>query len=171
VRINKVYHANVYVDGTNNLVGRASEITLPEIAAATDEHAAIGMIGTLVLPTGLEALSVSMKWNGYYADRLAMGANPFQAHKLQVRASIESYEAAGRVGEQPLVIMLIGRWTKAPLGTFAHQSQPELEDELACTYLKVTIGGEELVEIDVMENVWRVRGEDVLAGYRANLGG
>ncbi|MBK1691202.1 hypothetical protein CKO33_03355 [Ectothiorhodospira mobilis] len=79
--------ANVYLDGTNNLIGRAGEVTLPEISPAMSEHSGLGMLGTLELPAGLEALSMSTKWTGFYADHLRAGATPFRAHQFQICAS------------------------------------------------------------------------------------
>lgn len=171
MRVSKIFNANIYVDGTNALLGRAKEITLPEVAVKTEEHVGLGMIGALELPTGLSVMTTKIKWAGWYADQLVLGANPFEAHKLQVRAPQESYEAGGRVAEVPLVANLTVRWKKTPLGVFAAQTGQEPEDELTTTYCRVVLGGRELVEIDVIENVWRVDGVDVLERYNKALGG
>jgi P2 family phage contractile tail tube protein len=169
--ISKVYNANVYIDGTNNLLGRAGEVTLPDIAVATEEHMALGMIGKVLLPTGLEAMEAKIKWSGFYADQLKTGADPFTAHKLQLRANVQTFGAAGLTAEKPLVILMTCRWKKSPLGVFGAQKATEYEEELTVTYVKVTLDGEELVEIDVLENVWKVGGKDIVAAYRKNLGG
>jgi P2 family phage contractile tail tube protein len=171
MRISKIFNGNVYVDGTSNLLGKASEITLPDIAVETDEHMALGMIGKVSLPTGLALMEAKIKWAGFYAEQLVNGANPFQAHKLQVRASVESYEAEGRVEETPLVVLMTCRWKKTPLGVIGAQAATEYEEELTVTYVKVTLGGKELIEVDVLENVWKVNGVDILAQYRKNIGG
>jgi len=59
--IQKVFNANVYLDGTNDLMGRASEIKLPEVAAKLAEHGAVGMVGDIKLPTGMQAMSMTFK--------------------------------------------------------------------------------------------------------------
>lgn len=171
MQISKIYNANCYIDGTNSLLGRAAEITLPDIAAETDEHKALGMIGSISFPTGLAAMEAKVKWNGFYPEVLTLGANPFTAHKLQLRASVESYEAGGRVAEKPLIVLMTARFKKTPLGTFGAMTSVEFEQELYATYIKATLDGVELVEIDVMENVWRVGGVDILAAYKKNLQG
>lgn len=171
MNVSKVFNANVYIDGTNSLLGRASEITLPEVAVKKEEHVGLGMIGAIELPTGLGLLTTKIKWKGWYADQLTFGANPFVARKLQVRASQETYGPGGRLAEVPVLVQLTCRWTKTPLGVFAAQAGQEPEDELATTYVRVVLGGVELLEIDVLENVWRVNGEDVLANYNKALGG
>lgn len=170
MQITKVYNANVYLDGTNSLLGKAREIALPTLTVNTEEHKALGMVGAVELPTGLAALVTTITWAGWYADRLAF-TNPFRTHKLQVRANLETYEAGGRIAELPLVASITGSWKVAPLGTFNAGQAGEIQDELRTMYVRVEVDGREVLEIDVGGNVWRVNGEDVLEQYRANLGG
>lgn len=171
MQVQKIYNVNVYIDGTNNLLGRASEMTLPEVTAAQDEHSALGMFGKIMLPTGLDPLEAKIKWNGFYADQQKFGANPFTAHKLQVRGNLQVFDATGLAAEQPFVAHLTCKFKKSPLGVYAPQASPEFEQELSVTYVKTILNGEELVEIDVLNNVWKVGGNDILAAYRKNLGG
>jgi P2 family phage contractile tail tube protein len=170
VQVNKIFHSNVYIDGTNSQIGRASETQLPSIAAVTSEHKGLGMFGTLELPAGLQALVVSVKWAGFYADLKRFGANPFMARRLQWRASLETYDQNGRVAEVPVVFTAAGSWKSSGGGTFKPQEASEFDDELTCTYCKLEVDGEEIYEIDLINNVYRVDGEDLLATMRANLG-
>lgn len=168
--IRKVFNCNIYLDGTNNLLGKAKEVVLPDVVALTEDHKGVGMIGTLELPTGLDKLMTKIKWAGFYPEMFA-GADPFTSHKLQVRASLETFGAGGRTGQVPVIVLLTVTFKKTPLGTFTAGAGQEPEQELSTTYLKLTIDGKEKVEIDVHENVWRVDGKDVLETYRKNLGG
>jgi P2 family phage contractile tail tube protein len=171
MQIAKLYNANVYLDGDLNLLGRASEITLPEVVAKIEEHRALGMVGTVELPTGIETLVAKVKWQSFFADAMARSLNPFRAVKLQVRSSLEVYEAEGRIEQVPVVCAMTARFKKSPLGGFKAGEHQEREEELSVTYLKLTVGDRELVEIDVVENIWLVDGEDLLAAYNTNLGG
>ncbi len=169
MQIQKLLNANVY-DGTQSWLGRAESVTLPEISVETDAHKALGMIGTIEVPTGLAAMTVKVKWNGVYPDAIKRGMNPFVGFKLQVRGSVEVYDADGLAEEKPLTVHLTVKSKKHALGDIAAQSANAQEQELSCTYIKVILAGEELVEIDVVENVWKVGGVDVRAQYRTNLG-
>ena len=60
--INAIYNANVYLNG-NNLMGQAAEFKMPEIEIAQDEHKGLGMVGTIKLPSGVEALEGEITWN------------------------------------------------------------------------------------------------------------
>lgn len=171
MEISQILNANVYIDGTNNLLGRAASITLPDVKATIETHRGLGMIGSVEFPTGLEVLVTKIKWAGFYADAVKLGSNPFASHKLQARASVEAFGPGGRVSEESLVCSLICSWKTKPLGTFAPGTKQETEDELSTTYLKLTQNGKDLIEIDVHQNVWKVDGVDVLATYKKNLGG
>ena len=69
MNIQQILNANVYIDGTNNLIGRASSITLPDVKATVESHRGLGMIGTVEYPTGLDVLTTKIKWAGFYAER------------------------------------------------------------------------------------------------------
>jgi hypothetical protein len=171
IQVSKIFNANVYLDGTQNLVGRASEVKLPDVEPQTSEHKALGMIGTLELPSGLKQMTLGIKWAGFYGDHLKKSANPFSAHKFQIRASHETYAAGGRTEQLPLVVLVTGSWKKNALGTLKPQEMADgYDDEIAMTYLKVSLNKEELLEVDVFQNVWKVGGVDVLEQFRANLG-
>lgn len=169
IQVRKVFNANIYTDGTNNHVGRASEIKLPELQVQTQEHKALGMIGTLELPSGLGALAMSVKWAGFYDEPLLL-SNPFESHKWQVRGNAEVYGPGGRTEQVPVVVHVTCSSKKASLGTYKPQESSEYDDEFAVTYLKVLSGTRELIEVDVYENIWKVDGVDVLEQLRANLG-
>jgi len=168
--VQKIFHANAYLDGTNSLLGRASELTLPELVATTTEHTALGMFGKVELATGIEPMVTKVKWNGFYADRVLAGSNPFIHHKLQLRGNCEVHNAAGLVGTKSVVALMTVKWKKSPMGVFAPQTSPDFEDELSTTYFKLSLDGKELVEVDVLNQIWKVDGKDILQGYRANLG-
>lgn len=168
--INKIFNANVYLDGTLSLLGRAGEMTLPEMAVDTQSHKALGMFGELELPSGLKAMKCDIKWTGFYADHLRAAANPFNAHSLQVRGSLETWTSQGRTREVPVVWTMTAGWTTAKLGTLKPKEGAEFDDEMAVSYVKVAHDGQAVCEIDVFNNIWTVAGEDVLARWRANLG-
>jgi hypothetical protein len=129
------------------------------------------MAGTLELPAGLGPLVATAKWSGFYADAVKLAANPFVARAFMIRANHKTFGAAGVEAEVPLVCQLTGTWKKLALGTLKPQEAAEYDDEIACSYLKLTLDGDELVEVDVYQNIWRVGGEDILAPFRQTLGG
>jgi uncharacterized protein len=171
ITISKVFNANIYIDGKTECIGRAKEVKLPEVAAKMVEHSGLGMAGVIELPAGLEKMSMSIKWLGIYGDLIALGCNPFTSHALQIRANHETFTSAGRSAEVPLVILATASWKKCSLGTLKGQDGAETDDELAVTYLKLSIDGKEIFEIDVLNNIWKVDGVDILAQFKASQSG
>jgi P2 family phage contractile tail tube protein len=168
--LNKIFNANCYVEGTTNLLGKFSELKLPDLQSVMHEHKGVGMFGTVELPAGLQVLKMSVKWNGFYPEVAKFSSNHYTARRIQVRANVEVYDATGRAAELPLVVTAAGRWTKAGGLTFKGQESSEIDDELTLTYIKTELDSVELYEVDVLANKYVVDGVDLLATMRANIG-
>lgn len=169
ISINRCTNANVYVNG-NSFLGRAEEITLPQIKAKMSEHKAAGLLGSLEYFSGVDKLEAKFKWNSFYPDLMKYAANPFEAVKVQVRASLETYEGGTRIAQSKLVVYLTGQFRDLPLGSFKQSDNVEMESNMSVTAVKMEINDEEVVELDLEANIYKVNGEDLLAQYRSNLG-
>lgn len=170
VQVKRITNANVYMNG-NSLLGKAAECKLPDVVATLTEHAALGMVGKLELPSGIDKMEATMKWNSLYDDVLLKAADPFTAVQLQVRASQETYAGQGRTEEVPVVVFITGQFKKFPLGGFKQHDNVEAETALTVTYIRLVINGNDIVEVDVLANIWKVGGNDILANFRQNIGG
>ena len=71
MEIKKIFNANVYIDGTNSLLGRAREIVLPSVTMNTEEHKGLGMLGALELPVGLVPLDTQLSGLANFRGALA----------------------------------------------------------------------------------------------------
>lgn len=169
VKINRVTNANCYVDGSNFL-GRAEEITLPDVAAKMSDHKALGLMSEMELPAGLQKMSAKFKWNSIYPEVMKKTFNPYSPVRVQIRTSIERYEGSEKTGEVPCVIYLSGAFKKSGGLAFKAQDNVEMEHEMNVTAFKMEINREEIIDVDITANIWRVDGRDLLAEYRNNLG-
>jgi len=171
ISIQKLFNANVYLDGNLDLMGRASEITLPKLKPTTNEHTGVGMVGSLVLPAGgLQEQELEIKWAGFYQDHLRAAANPFETNNLQIRGNLETHDNSGRSQQQPYILKVTGWWKEAGLGTVKPREAADgYDDTLTLNYLSLKVGGADLLEIDVFNNIWRSGGEDLMATYRQNV--
>jgi uncharacterized protein len=167
--INKVTNANIYLDGENYL-GRAEEVTLPEISPKMVDHKALGMVGELELPAGLQKMSAKIKWNAIYPEAMKKTHDVFTAIRLMVRSSVDTFEGGTRIGQAPFVAYMTVVPKKAGGLVFKPQDNVEREDEFNVTAYRMEVDGEEVVNIDIMANIWSVNGVDQLAVYRENLG-
>ena len=169
IQINRLTNANIYMDG-NNLLGRAEEIQLPQIKHKMADHKALGMIGSAEFFAGIDKMESKIKWNALYPEVLKKAANPFIAVQIQARASLETYNSMGKLAEVPAIAYLTGTFKEFPLGNFKPQDNAEYETTMSVNYAKLIVDGEELFEIDVLENIYKVDGVDILTVYRANIG-
>ena len=170
IEINRITNANIYVNG-NSLLGRAEEIKLPDVSAIMQEHKALGMVGKIELPAGFDKLEGEIKWNSLYKDVAKTVANPYKAVQLQCRSNIETYGAQGRLQEVSLVTYLTVMFKKNPMGTFKQNESAEFSSSFACYYIKQQLAGEDMLELDVLANIYKVGGVDQLDIYRNNIGG
>ena len=169
LNIKTLTNANVYIDGAN-LLGAAMEVSLPEVTAVMAEFKALGMQGTLEAFSGFEKMEATVKWTSFYADVLKKVANFTQSVQLQLRGNLQEYGAGGVTNEVPYVALLTATAKKFPSGTFKASAMSEQETSFSVSYLKVTINREEIMEVDVINNIYKVNGVDVLATYRTNIG-
>lgn len=169
ISINKVTNANVYINGSSFL-GKIEEINLPQIKFMMAEHKALGMIGKMEFPSGIDKLEGKIKWNSFYSDVIEKFGSAYTSLQLQVRANVETYDSNGRTAQQPLVCYITCAAKDFPMGNFKQHDNVELETNLTVYYVKLQINGVVLQEIDILANIWKVKGVDQLATYRANLG-
>ncbi|MFN3396496.1 MAG: phage major tail tube protein [Thermodesulfovibrionales bacterium] len=170
IQINKVSNANVYIDG-NSFLGRAEEFQLPQVKVKMVDHKALGMVAAIRVPAGLEPMEAKIKWASLYPEAFDKYADFTKTCRLQLRASLESFDPQGRTSEVPVVVFLTAMFHEFPIGNFKHLDPAEFETSLTVYYLKLVVGGEEKLEIDTFANIYKVNGEDKLETYKANIGG
>lgn len=170
IKTNKVTNCAVYIDG-ESFIGQAEEITCPEVAPKMIDHKALGSIGETELPsTSIAKMSSKIKWNAPYLGAMKKMHDPFTAIRLQVRANMDVFEGSTRSGQIPVIIKMTGTPKKAGGLGFKPHDNVEREDELNVTAYTLIIDGEEIIHVDVLNNIWRVNGVDMLSAYRANIG-
>lgn len=169
MNITKVYDANVYVNNASKH-GQASEITAPTITAVMTDYKAMGMVGSAEFFNGFDKIETTIKWT--YPDNAAQKAcaNFLKPVDLMIRSSKAEYDNTGISAEKPIVMYVRGYPKAHPGGSFKAKEDTELENTFTVNYYKLEIDGEEIVEIDVMNNIYKVGGEDLLAERRQNLG-
>lgn len=166
----KITNANVYVNGAS-LLGKVSEATMPDITMKQIDHAPLGQHGVSSLPVGFDKIEMTLKWTSFYNDVIATMADGYNGLIGQLRSSQETYDADGtRSAEEAFVYFFRGRPINLPTGSFKQHENAEGETKVALDYIKLEIAGATQFEIDVINNIYIVNGEDKLATYRANLG-
>ena len=170
IQVNTLHNANIYIDGVSKL-GQADELKLPTVKFKLVERKAVGMVGTIKLASGIEALEGEVKWGSFYADVWAKVLNPFSPVEMQVRGSLETHASNGRIAQVPYVVFLTAMFYEVPMGDFKQNDAAEFSSKFHANYMKQRVNGQDILEVDAMANIYKVNGVDQLDLYRQNIGG
>lgn len=165
----RVINGRVYNDG-NDLYGVA-DVELPEIASMTETTSGIGIAGEVESPTlgHFESMTTKLAWRVPTAKALDLCQQ--KSHAIEVRASIQVYDAAsGAYTTEALRVSMKVTPKTTSLGKVEVGATSDSEQEFEVTYLKVQIGGKTKVEIDKFNFVAKFGDNDVLASVRKDLG-
>ena len=128
------------------------------------------MVGSPEFWGGVDRLEAKINFTWLDPSFLGAVMNSLQWPQIMVRAYERQYAGGAMAAEVPVIAMLTGMWKEAPkLGIKPHEPQ-DSESSLSVYYYLLTIGGIPQVEIDVMANIFKVQGTDVMANFRAILG-
>jgi len=169
ISINKLTNANVYVN-SNDFLGRAEEVTLPSVKMKMVEHKALGLIGTTEYPAGIDKLECKITWSSLYTEVLTIAANPYKPVKLEIKASLENYTHEGRDREEKVHMIVDGYFKDFPMGSFKQSENVSYETNMTVTAAKMVVGKVTVFNLDVVNNIFEVKDEKLLANYKANLG-
>lgn len=157
---------NLFVDG-RGYAGRIDEIELPKLTLKTEEHRAGGMDLPVEVDLGMEKLESTLTFADYDPDVFRLfGLLDRQDTPVTVRGAVQ------RQGEvpQPVVIAMLGGWKEIDQGTWKMGGKSTLKVAVAVSYFKLTIAGQEVLEVDARNLVRKVGGTDQMAGIRDALG-
>lgn len=159
---------NVYEEG-NRLIGVSGETELPEFSAMTDTLEGVGMNGEVEDPaTGqFESMTVKIPFSVLYGSiyDLADVNNP---PLLTLRGSVQVIDpATGATVYVPVRVVIRGKAKTITNGSLKKGKKVEPSVELEVLYIKIEVNNEVLVELDKLNQVYIVRGKDLMAQVRA----
>lgn len=163
--------ANIYVDGKNWL-GKA-EVTLPEISHKVVDMSVMGVAGGMEVPLvgHIDKLSGSIKFKSVDKEALKVFFNSAYSPLLDIRAAIQKYDTVtGQMTTFPVKVTIRGFFKKVKLLGFKQGSDETSDVDYEAHYLKIEVDGEEILEIDKFNYIYRVAGRDLLAEVRSTLG-
>lgn len=162
-------NARVYNSG-NALLGVA-DAEIGDLEFLSESITGLGIAGELDLPVlgHLKALSLKLKWNSVCEQALDLMAP--KAHQLAIYASLQNWQySQGTFAAVPCRVICRAVPKKAGVGKFEPGKKMEPESEFELPYLKMSINGKDVLEIDKMNFICRVASEDCLADIRQQLG-
>lgn len=154
----------LYVDGVG-YGGKIVEGTPPKLTIKTEEYGAGGLAAPIAIDTGvvekLEFEATVGEYNPTLMSLLGVDNKGF---------TLRGAQAEGGESAEAVVYTMRGRMDEIDAGGWKHaQGKTECKIKFALVYLKVTIGGTTVVEIDPLGMIRAIGGTDQMASIRDAL--
>ena len=165
----KLKYFNMFFDG-DNYFGMVPEITPAKLTRKTEDYQAGGMPGSVAVDLGFDAgaLDMDITLGGMDAGLLKKWGIA-TADGMQTRYA-GSYQDDSTGEAVPVEIQTRRRFTEMDPGTSKTGDDTSHKYTLKNTYYKLTINGEEIIEVDVLNMIYKVGGVDMMEKHRANIG-
>lgn len=168
--LEQISEAVVYVAGSSYF-GATTEVKLPEIQFKTTERKPTGGIGSIELPAGVDKMEAEITWSSYDKRLAGSAFNPRKATQIMVRSVKRVFDGAGGINKEVAVVTHMTVLPKSfGLGTHKHGEPIEAPTKFAVHALKQTVDGQTVVEIDVINQIFKMGDEDFLQTLRSILG-
>ena len=163
----KINEYNAYLDGTK-MIGVAASVTRPEVNMKTSTVSGVGVNGELDSPTigQFESMEQEIQFNPLYSSAIDMHS-PLTPENLTLRASQQVYDKQGGYNFKGLRVVEIGRVKKCNPGKVEKGEAMEATVTLELTYLMIEVDGQQLLEVDKLNGIYKVNGTDMLAGVNS----
>ena len=159
-----------YGENSTRWLGMAT-LDLPEISMKTVDLTGPGIAGTVAMPTpGMsESFECTVHWRSIHGDLTTL--LEMHAHDLTFRGAQNIYDAGtGKTRAQPVKINLRGLPKKSTLGKFEQASETDSESNLEILHLQIFVDEVEIIEIDKLNQIFKVNGTDYLADVATAIG-
>lgn len=157
---------SLFVDG-RGLAGSISTLTLPKLTTKMEEFRGGGMDAPVEIDMGMEKLESTFELFDYDENILSLyGLADGAATQVTARGALR------RDGEAAvaMIVNLTGVVKEFDPGDWASGDQTSAKFAMALRYLKITIGGRVVAEIDKVNMIRRINGVDQLESIRTAIG-
>ncbi len=159
----KINKYNVYTAG-DRLLGVGDELTLPDFESSGETVSGAGILGELDDPTVGYFTNQEIEIPFRVLDREAADLlDMTRAVQLTIRGAQQTTDAEGNIQFRQLRAVVRGRAAKFSPGKLKAGSQMETKLTLTLLYILIELEGETLLELDKLNEVYKLRGQDVLA--------
>jgi P2 family phage contractile tail tube protein len=166
----KLINAKIYYAGGTELLGTANA-ELPSLEYITESLSGLGIAGELETPVIGHFKSLPFKFSWNVPNKQAVTLLASTTHHLEVFGSIQHHDSgSGELVPEAVKVVLRGLPKKVGVGKVEAAKKMESETELECSYIKMWLGGEEVLEIDKFNFICRIMGKDMLDQVRRDLG-
>lgn len=165
----KLINFRVYQDG-NDLLG-ISDVTLPKLDSITETVKGAGVAGEIDDPTigHFGSMELELNWRSLVKSNIVL-AKPTGVH-LDLRGACQGHDSAKNVLKtMPVKIVVEGTPKSTDLGKLDMGATTDTKNTIEVTYIKITVDGETVLEIDKFNYICIIGGVDYMADIRDALG-
>lgn len=165
----KLKHLNLFLDG-DNWIGVAEDYTPAKLTTKLEAYRGGGMPGAANINMGLDdgALDTDFTFGGYEAALFKkLHGDSASGVQLRFAGSFQRDDTGDVVAVE---IIQRGRIKELDGGTLKTGDNTQLKISMVNTYYRVTMNGEELVEIDTVNLIHKIAGVDMMEKHRAAIG-
>lgn len=163
----KLKYFNLFNDG-NSYLGEATEIVLPKLERNMTDYRSGGMDTPIKSDQGGNPLTMEWTCGGIMDGVLKQyGAQTHDAVGLRFAGSYQADDNAKPVAVE---VSVRGRHSSIDSGTAKTGDETAFKVTSELSYYKLSIDNDVIIEIDVMNMIMIVDGEDLLADHRSALG-
>lgn len=158
---------NVFVDGVS-FMGIATEVALPKLARKQEDYRGGGMNGPVGIDLGVEKLEIEHTYGGLVREMFkSFGISKIDGVLLRFAGAYQR-DDTGEVDAVEVTVR--GRHQEIDAGTAKAGDKSELKVKSSLTYYKLSVNGQVDVEIDLVNMIENIDGEDRLAAQRKAIG-
>lgn len=163
----KLKHMNLFNDG-ESYMGQVAEVNLPKLTRKMEEWRGAGMGQPLKIDNGAEAMSFEWTCGGLMRGVLKQyGITTHDGVQLRFAGS---YRADDSDEPDAVEIVIRGRHSEIDFGSGKPGDDTTFKVVTEISYYKLTINGEDVIEIDVINMMEKVDGVDRLAKDKKAIG-
>lgn len=155
---------NIYKNG-NRMIGVTGEVSLADISFMTETISGAGMLGEYetVIMGHTSSIEQEIPFRMLEEDVFSL-ANPMDVQELTLRGTEQvSERGTGKIETQGIRIVLRGRPKSFKPGTIKMGGQMGASVTLELLYIMIEIEGENKFELDKLNEVFKVDGDDIMA--------
>ena len=165
----KLKNQNLFNDGTS-YVGQIASVTLPKLGRKMEGWRGGGMNGPVKTDFGLSDDGIQLEWTLGGLDPIVLGQFGItNASGVQLRFA-GAYQRDDTAEISAVEVVVRGRHELIDPGESKTGEDTEHSVTTTCTYYKLTIDGQVVIEIDLLNMVEKVNGQDRLAEQRRAIG-
>lgn len=165
----KLINFRVYQDG-DDLIGIA-DVTLPTLESMTETVKGAGIAGEIDSPVlgHYSSMELELNWRTI-EDTNVLLASP-KGVQLDLRGAQQVYDSsAATYVVVPVKVVVSGVPKSTELGKLDVGTTSDTKNTIEVNYIKITIDGSEVLEVDKFNYICSIGGTDYLSEVRESLG-